>query len=184
MRLDLVDSDCFFHRPTDVSKVFSAENKPIFYYGDFGDDLHWKEGSEDVLGRSLPYHTMRRQGMCFAPRHLQLLREDLLYNFRENYNRDVEFDRLVLERWDKEGDWSYPKREGIQYHCSGKPTMSEFLVMGGFVWNYHYHDYEWRKIPKDAGWPHPPPDDAFVRQYWSHSGVTDEIRAEMERCLA
>lgn len=171
-----LDSDCFFPRKTRMEEIF-VDGKAIYNYGDWGNDDQWRKGSERFLGRDIPYHFMRGQAMCFRPDKLPALRSHVEWLHEEP------FDDYVLARWDAKSDWKYPERHGHPTHVPGKPTISEFQVMGGWVWERDHNAYEWRHVEKTPGWPAPHDPSRFVRQYWSHSGVTPEIEREMKEAL-
>jgi hypothetical protein len=181
----LIDSDCFFHRPTSISTLFWNDGStPVWYYGEWAERETWRAGSEEVYGDEIPYHMMRRQGSCVKPNHLWLIRRHIVDQHSTLTGMDsIEFDELILERWDAKGDWKYPERDGIQYHIDGKPTMCEFHVIGAYLWDRHFNEFAWARMEPDAGYPSPPEEDSFVRQFWSHSGVTPEVIAEMQGYL-
>ncbi|TFH66004.1 MAG: hypothetical protein E4G90_05430 [Gemmatimonadales bacterium] len=174
-----IDSDCFFERPTSTDELF-VEGKPIWHYGDWKDRDRWRKGSESVLGNPIPHHMMSRMGMCFRPRDLRLFRGHVIRQQEEP--EGIEFDDIIFDSWDYTSAWAYPLRDG-HMRVRGEPTVSEYHMMGGYMWAARHDTYHWVRSAPRAAWPNPEEPGAFVRQYWSHSGLTAEIRAEMEEKL-
>lgn len=62
--------------------------------------------------------------------------------------------------------------EWMMTHQDG---LSEFNMMAAFCWHY---------MPEAISWKHPNDIPTYVRQFWSHSGISDSNRKEMEALLA
>lgn len=61
------------------------------------------------------------------------------------------------------------------YMMSHQDSLSEFNLAGCWLYAHRHSDVAW-KSPQDVP--------VFVRQFWSHSGINDSTRAEMEAILA
>ncbi len=53
-------------------------------------------------------------------------------------------------------------------------TFAEYPTLGAFAWAFHQYEYHWIDIDKEP----PPPD--RQKTYWSHGGISETIRLEME----
>lgn len=63
----------------------------------------------------------------------------------------------------------------IDEYALRHPDFSEFNAMGAWAWVHAHDSLAWRK-PEEIP--------TFVHQSWSHSGLTDAIRADLERAVA
>ncbi len=54
---------------------------------------------------------------------------------------------------------------------------SEFNFLGAYLWFYHRDKVVWQNTDEEMGEP-------FVQQHWSHGGIQDAMRKDMERVLA
>ena len=171
-----IDSDCVFTHAVSVESLFVNDRPILCFDGWEADHTHqWREGTERALGRKIGLNYMRRHGMLYKPEHLQGLRAHV-----EGYH-GVDFTDYVMEQWDEEKEWFPARPDGKQWHIFGKPKLSEFCLMGAYVWAYHPEDFCWWRVD-DFGWPGKDRH-GFVKQYWSHSGVTPEIEKELEELL-
>ena len=73
------------------------------------------------------------------------------------------------------------KRHGVslEYYIKSQPHghFSEFNCIGFFLWLHHHEKINWINTEEFL-----PP--TVLKQWWSHGGITPEIREEMERILA
>lgn len=66
-----------------------------------------------------------------------------------------------------------------QYIMSRKDrAFSEFNILGFHLWTFHREKIRWWDTTKEPTFPQ------FVRQFYSYSGVTPEVRAIIEQILA
>jgi hypothetical protein len=171
-----IDSDCVFTKPVSVDSLFVNDRPILCYDGWEADHTHqWRVGTEWALGQKIGLNFMRRHGMIYSPVHLRALRGHV-----ENVHGE-DFTNYIRAQWDEKTEWFPARPDGKQWHTFGKPKLSEFCLMGGFVWWRFPEDFCWWRVD-DFGWPgnerH-----GFVKQYWSHSGVTPEIQEELEGLL-
>lgn len=69
-----------------------------------------------------------------------------------------------------------------QFMLEGKnsfpQTRVEYPALGAFAWEFFRDDYHWIDIDVS-----PPPKDK-IHAFWSHAGITDAIRADLEKYIA
>jgi len=168
-----IDSDCIFTKPAHIDDLF-VNGRPILCYDGWeADHTHqWRKGTEFMFGAPIELNFMRRHGMCYKPEHLKGLR----WHLGDRY-----YD-WILEQWDSEQEW-FPKRSGDKmWQPFGKPKMSEFCLMGAWVWRHHAGDFCWWRVD-DFGWPGKDRH-GWVKQYWSHGEVTPEVQKGLDAILA
>ncbi len=157
------DSDGIFNVPT-TPEDFFRNDKPVYLYrtwesltdktGVVSDCAQWREPTDRQLGFPSEIYTM-----CVNTQMLPIC-------FFRRY-------RLLLEL--THGNvWGF--------FLSGKNSFPQdrldFTAMGAFAYKMMPHDFTWFDV--ENGLPHPrDPKKAF----WSHGGLTDEIRAEIEGIL-
>jgi hypothetical protein len=162
-----LDSDCIFTEPVtpadyfvDGRPVLVCENFDRFY--DFDPQnpgkrnaLHWKAAAEVALGFPVTHECMCRHPMIH-PRALYP-------GFRRHVEGVVKqsFDDYVLSCRDQ-----FPQ------------TFAEFTSLGAYARKFFADKYHWVEIPFQ-----PRPADK-LKQYWSHGGLTPDVRAEIEGILA
>ena len=96
---------------------------------------------------------------------------------------DAEYMRrmpIIYPRWiySEFRDWM-KERNGmpIEQWIDQQPNseFSEFNTLGQWAYKFHRDAFEWL---------HPSEMKSFCKQHWSWGGLTDEIRQEIEQCLA
>jgi hypothetical protein len=172
----LLDADCIFTHPVTVESQF-VRGRPIYCYDEWEADhtYQWQEGTEKFAGWTIQYNFMRRHGMCFKPQHLQRLRKHV-------ESRHGDFESAVMGQWDETTEW-FPAREGDRrWQPWGKPTLSEFCLMGSLMWRMFHRDFCWWNVA-DFDWPGGERY-SFFKQFWSHYDVQGDIKKELEEITA
>lgn len=162
-----LDPDCIFHAPTTVDE-YVREGKPVMlkrtYSGLLTDDgkgqrvvsdcYQWKKHVEAMLGFETDTYTM-----C---RHPSVHPVKIYPEFRQ---------------W-IEAQHKVPFRD---YMLAGRNEFpqdrNEFPALGAFAWEFFKEDYHWIDIDRV-----PPPKD-MQKTYWSHGGITEAVRHEIEGFL-
>ena len=167
-----IDSDCIFTHPVTVESQFRRD-RPIYCIDEWEADhtYQWQEGTEKFVGWPIPYNFMRRHGMCFQPRHLRSVRQHV-------ESRHGEFEEAVMSCWDSDTEWFPARLDGRRWQPWGKPTLSEFCLMGSCVWKKFHREFCWWNVA-DFGWPGGDRY-SFFKQFWSHYDVQGDIRDELE----
>ncbi len=89
---------------------------------------------------------------------------------------------FVIPRWALEGfrHWMW-KVHGMSLenyiHSQSMREFSEFNAIGAWLWFFHHDKVEWQNTDEELGEP-------YVHQGFSWGGLTDAIRADLERALA
>lgn len=120
-----------------------------------GDNRQWQPVTDEQLGFSSDLFTMAL--------NIQLIPLDLLPHYRahiEKTHHKAFFDYML------EGRNEFP------------PTRVDFNALGAYFYRFHRDRFHWF----DAGAPPYPVD--RKQSYWSHGGITPEIRSEIEGFLA
>lgn len=150
-----VDSDCVFTEPV-TPETFMTAGRPNW--------LHTPFDKVSPDARAAWYEVMRK---CLgeAPQHELMRRHPQL-----------------IPRWAlQEFRGFVAKRHGVslEHYIKSQPgkEFSEFNTCGHYLWLYHHEKINWINTEEFL-----PP--AVLRQWWSHGGITPEIREEMERLLA
>lgn len=159
------DPDCIFHTPTSVSE-YVKDGKPVMLKRTYtglrdpkskavSDCIQWKPVVEKAIGFETDCYTM-----C---RHPSVHPRELYPKFRRQVEvyQGKPFDDYVLEQRN-----SFPQ------------TFAEFPSLGAYAWRFMKDSYHWIDIDKV-----PPPKD-HQKTYWSHGGITQQIREEIEGFLA
>lgn len=149
------DSDCVATAPFDLKTLFAANGKPYQLYTAYAS-----------LGKSVPWQSVTERCLGFPCEHETMRRHPLTYRASElrafrQWFRDIRGQRID----------EYVR--GVQANA-----FSEFNALGSWLWQFHHGDREW--VNTEGGntpqWP--------LKQFWSWSSVTPEVRAEIERILA
>lgn len=156
-----IDPDCIFHTPTSVDE-YVVDGKPVMLRKSYkklleekSDCYQWKAVTERALLFETDVYTMCRHPSCH-PIHI--------YKKLRRYIAKVQqkpFDYFVLN-----GRNEFPQ------------TFAEFPTLGAFGWEKSRYDYHWINIDKEKA-----PADR-QKTYWSHGGITAEIREEIEGWLS
>lgn len=158
------DPDCIFNTPTSVSEYVKG-GKPVMLKRTYtglrdpkskavSDCIQWKPVVEKAIGFETDCYTM-----C---RHPSVHPRELYPKFRHQVElyHAKKFDDYVLEQRN-----SFPQ------------TFAEFPSLGAYAWRFMRDAYHWIDIEKV-----PPPKD-HQKTYWSHGGITQQIREEIEGFL-
>ncbi len=158
-----VDSDVLFTRPTSPKDLFDEESeRPIILYTPYS-SLVKKDGTPDTPWRSITEAALKRPVEHeFMRRHPMTISRWLLQAFNG-------FMALTHEKSLQEYIMSQPNR-----------AFSEFNAIFAFAF---YNSSAWLECKFICTEPEPIPPPA-VRQFWSWSDLTPEIRAEMEKLLS
>lgn len=158
-----LDPDCIFHTPTPVDE-YVQDGKPVMCKrtysglvdgnGVVSDCYQWKKDVESMLGLPTDCYTM-----C---RHPSVHPINLYPEFRKWVE---EAHRKPFRKYMTAGKNSFPQ------------DRNEFPALGAFAWEFFRDDYVWIDLDKV-----PPPKD-HQRTYWSHGGITQAIREEIEGFL-
>lgn len=160
-----VDSDCIFKMPTTPNDFF-VNGKPIYIIRTYeslkataqrvgSDCIVWKEKTERALGFPVEYYTMCRHPTMTDLKVLPELRKWI----------EVQHGRLFLD-WALDGQNAFP------------PHFAEYPMIGAFAYEFFRDSYHWIDSEKEAA-----PVDRLM-QFWSHGGVTPQIRQQIESWLA
>lgn len=150
------DSDTIFTRPVCPSDFIADNRRPRWLYTPYS-----SINSGD--GQTWKPVTQKFIGqpveLEYMRRHPFCISSALLKEFRAWIHRThgVSMERYFM---------SQPYRE-----------CSEFNFLGAYLWFYHRDKVEWINTDEDIG-------TVFVHQSWSHGGLSDAIRADLERALA
>lgn len=159
------DSDGMFNVPT-TPEDFFRHDKPVYLYrtwesltghdGVVSDCAQWREPTDAQLGFASEIY-----GMCV---NTQMMPVGFYKLYRSRLAHVHGPDLLA-------------------YFLSGKNAFPQnrldFTAMGAFAYRYMKDSFSWYDV--ESGCPHPrDPKKAF----WSHGGLTPEIRAEIEAILA
>lgn len=160
------DSDCVFTEPVTPDDYF-VDGKPVLVCEAFSRfftpdptnpgkrfALFWKAASEVVLGFEVTHECMVR--------HPAVHHRTLYPQYRAHVTNYVgrPFDEYVLDCRDE-----FPQ------------SFAEFTSLGAFARKFRPNEYHWIEIPYQ-----PRPKDK-IKQFWSHGGITPEIRAELEQVV-
>jgi FkbM family methyltransferase len=155
-----VDSDCVFFTAANPDDYF-VDAKPVLLcepYENFrlenANRYSWKDAVERALGFPTPYETMVR--------HPAIHRRDVYGRVRRHIEalHGVPFERYVLA-------------QKPTYPCG----FCEFNTLGGYAKHYLHDDYHFIDVTEE-----PRPADK-LKAYWSHGGISSEIRHEIETIL-
>lgn len=165
-----MDSDCVMHLPTTPEDYFTAGKPHLFYRtwqslleskdepgysGNVASYNQWKSPTEKQLG-------MKVDDAYTMLRHPSIYPIGLYEPYRKHVEavQGVDFEEYMLS-----GKNAYPQ------------DRLDFPAMGAFGF-YKMHDaFHWINTVKQA---HPVP---RLKQFWSHNGITPEVRAEIEELL-
>lgn len=159
-----MDADCMIKEPISPDEYFIG-TKPIYVIRSYAglhdpvrkvtsDCAQWKEPTERQLGFETPFFTM-----CRHPTGLPI-------DFYPLYRNHIE---------------RVHKRDFFAYMLSGKNSFPQnrmdWTAFGAFAYEKMRDRFEWIDVDKVTA-----PSDK-VKAYWSHGGITPEIRAEIEGFL-
>lgn len=159
-----IDADCIFHTHT-TPDDYITDDKPVMlrrsYAGLYdpvnkviSDCAQWQAVVEKTLKLKAEMYTMCRHPSAH-PRWLY----------------------PEMRRW-------IEKKQGMSFEAyvlAGRnefpQSFCEYGTLGAFAWGFHRHSYHWIDLDKE-----PPPADR-QKTFWSHGGISDQIKAEIEGYL-
>lgn len=159
-----MDSDCIWNAPVSPANYF-AEGKPIYIkkrYSNLHDKetkvnsdcVQWKEVSERALGFPVEWYTM-----CCHP----TLYPRWFYQEFRNWIECQHKQPFV--------DWV------LSTHKPFPDGFTEFPTMGAFAHEFFKDSWHW--IDGDEH----PEHREYMKQHWSHGGITPEIKAQIDQWL-
>lgn len=144
-----VDSDCAFHKETDLQKVVKKKPEILYtHYSRVGDAICWKQPTETFLGVSLEYEFMRRLPLVYKRKTLENLYAmkglGLEKYIMSRKNRQFsEFNVIGAYAFMNENkEYTFVNTDDWQY--------VEPLVHQGWSWNSSWKEEE-EKIKKSLG---------------------------------
>jgi len=157
------DSDGIFNVQT-TPEDFFRNDKPVYLYrtwesltghdGVVSDCAQWREPTDAQLGFPSEVYTM-----CVNTQMMPI-------QFYKAYRQHLEYNHGNLHEYFISGKNSFPQ------------DRMDFTAMGAYAFNALAHRFQWFDV--ESGDPHPPD---RKRAFWSHGGITPEIRAEIESIL-
>jgi hypothetical protein len=160
-----IDSDCVWTETLHVESLFDSDGAPVALYAPFsilGKASPWQPSTEAALGFPCPHETLRRHGAIVSPAELKRLRAWFISA------RGISLD-------------AYIRKEG----AAGR-NLAEFCILGSWLWHFHKDSRAWYMAggeSKEHGKPGGDVPHLPLRQYWSYSGVTNEIASELDKLL-
>jgi len=150
-----MDSDCIFTEPV-TPETFLTDGRPNWLHTPF------EKVGEDA--RTAWYEVMRK---CLG--------EDPPSEFMRRHPQ-------LIPRWALEEFRGFvAARHGVslEHYIKSQPhgQFSEFNCIGFYLWLHHREKVEWINTEERL-----PP--TVLKQFWSHGGISPEIRGEMESLLA
>lgn len=150
-----LDSDTIFTRPVTPDDLIADCRRPIKYF--------------------TPYTSLEEKDRVWQKPTSSVLKEEVTNEFMRRHPFVVP--RKLLQEfrtffWRKHGMSIGEYIRGV----NGR-EFSEFNALGAFLFKYHNDKIHWINTDERL-------DPAFVHQSWSWSGLTPEIRADLERALA
>lgn len=169
-----MDCDTHFSSPVTPADFF-VNGKPRLVFMDWEavekkyHHIPWRAGTSALLGWRVDKETMRSSSVIYLPQTVRATREHIEGRYRQPIG-DV---MAGPDAWDYHPAQSWFPRQPL----SGKPRASEFNLLGNFALRHHYDGYYLHDLERENynGGP--------VRQFWSHAGVTAEIREYFDRLL-
>lgn len=163
-----MDGDCMFKEDTDVSHFFH-DGKPIYLYRTWdslttedprnpgtkviSDCAQWKGPTEQQLGMPSDVYTMCRHPTIFP------------IDFYREYRQHIGKVHGSFEQYMLAGRNAFPQ------------DRMDFTAMGQWAWTHMRDRFHWINCAAE-----PFPADR-LKAYWSHGGITPEIKAEIEGFL-
>jgi len=159
-----LDADCIFKEAVTPDE-YIVDNKPVYVvrtwkslYSEDGksvsDCIQWHQPTEAQLGFAPLVYSMCRHPTCFP------------IGFYEPYRKHVE---------------SVHNKDFTEYMLEGKnshpATRMDFTAQGAFAYQTMRDRFRWIMIYDEQ-----PPRDK-LKAYWSHGGITEEIKKEIESFL-
>lgn len=163
-----MDSDCIFKMPTDASDYF-MNGKPAYLYRTWeslttedpknpgtkviSDCAQWRGPTEQQLGQQSTVYTMTRHPTVFP------------IDFYQPYRQHIGKVHGDFESYMMAGRNQFPQ------------DRMDFTAMGQWAWTHMRERFHWINVASE-----PYPEDR-MKAFWSHGGVTPEIKAEIEGFL-
>lgn len=169
-----LDSDIIMHRKT-APEDFLENGKPIMEHCStqhavaHGVDPRWIRNAAKVIGRPAMVEAMRNSGIIHDTKVVRWCRESV----ERTTGMDIE--EVFKHHWDINTGWFPDRATGVTK--PGKPTLSEFITLGAFAWLACPERYSWRDVLQ-VGYR-----DIPLTRFWSHSGVTPQIEAQLNALL-
>lgn len=159
------DSDCIFTEEANITDYIDDGKLQLLF-------TPYEAMRDPITGEyAVPWKGVTEQFMRMPVENEYMRRHPLLY-WAEDL---IEFKTDILKVWKQTGLPHVDTLKGIVDQMS---TFSEFNAIGSYVhrWapeGYHFINTQTESLPNPK-----------VKQYWSHGGLTQEIRQDIERRLA
>jgi len=149
------DSDTIFTRPICPDDLF-VNGRPIWLYTPYSSIPDGDGQTWKPVTEKFMGHSVEHE---FMRRHPFCAPRWALQSIRSWCHK---IHGMTLERY----FMSQPNRQ-----------CSEFNFLGAYLWFYHHDKVHWQNTDEDLG-------TTYVHQSWSHGGLSDDIRRNMEAALA
>lgn len=163
------DSDGMFHTPS-MPEHFAWNDKPYWIVRSWdslitedptnpgskviSDNMQWRGPTHAQLGFDPPVFSM-----CM---NVQLMPLDVLASYRQHVES---IHRKPFMSYMVEGRNEFP------------PDRMDFTALGAFFYKYHHDRFHWFDVS------HPPYPKDRKKAFWSHGGITPDVREEIEGFL-
>lgn len=159
-----VDSDCIFTRTCDLSRLLNNDGKPYWHMTDEADAIPiWKEVVEDMTHSEMKYYYMYNSfPFVIKTSTLKIANDHFIKVHKKTY------EEYVKERLAHYEISINDNIVNIFFKLSKVFTEFEYI---GYIAHNFTNDYEFLLNQRNK---------EDVKQFWSHGGITDEIKKELD----